>query len=98
MLSDKQVAELGIVDVLLVPVGGFFTVDAKDASRICDQLKPRVIIPMHYKTDKLDFPITGVDEFLEGKNNVTRLDSSEVELKSGELPTSTQIMVLKPSK
>ena len=97
VLSDKQVNELGKVDVLLIPVGGFFTIDAKAASQVCDQLKPRVIIPMHYKTDKLDFPIVGVDEFLRGKDNVTRLDASEVELKSGELPASAQIMVLKPA-
>jgi L-ascorbate metabolism protein UlaG (beta-lactamase superfamily) len=95
VLSDAQAAELGEVDVLLIPVGGFFTIDANTASQVCDQLKPRVIIPMHYKTDKLDFPITSVDEFLRGKDNVTRLDSSEVEFKAGELPDSTQIMVLK---
>jgi L-ascorbate metabolism protein UlaG (beta-lactamase superfamily) len=96
-LSQAQLAELDKVDVLLIPVGGFFTIDAKTASRVCDQLKPRVVIPMHYKTAKLDFPITGVDEFLRGKDNVTRLDSSEVELKKGELPAGTQIMVPKPA-
>ena len=98
VLSDEQVTEMGKVDVLLIPVGGFYTIDAKAANQVCDQLKPRVIIPMHYKTDKLDFPIAGVDEFLRGKSSVTRLDSSEVELKSGELPAITQIMVLKPAK
>jgi L-ascorbate metabolism protein UlaG (beta-lactamase superfamily) len=98
MLSDKQVAELGKVDVLLVPVGGFYTIDAKTTSQVCEKLNPRVIIPMHYKNDKCAFPIAGVDEFLKGKSNTTRLDTSEVELKAGELPTSTQIMVLKPAK
>jgi L-ascorbate metabolism protein UlaG (beta-lactamase superfamily) len=97
VLSDAQAAELGKIDVLLIPVGGFYTIDAKAASQVCDQIKPRVIIPMHYKTDKIDFPIVGVEEFLQGKNNVTRLDSSEVELKAGEMPANTQIMVLKPA-
>lgn len=97
-LSNEQVTELGKIDVMLIPVGGFFTIDAKAASQVCDQLKPRVIIPMHYKNEKCAFPIAGVDEFLRGKNNVTRLDSSEVEFKAGELPTSTQIMVLKPAR
>ena len=96
-LSDKQVAEVGEVDILLVPVGGFFTIDAAVASQVCDQLKPRVIIPMHFKNDKCTYPISSVDEFLQGKKNVSRLDTSEVEFKSGELPTNTQIIVLKPA-
>ena len=96
-LSDKDVAALGEVDVLLTPVGGFFTIDARVASHISDMISPKVIIPMHFKNDKCDFSISGVDEFLKGKNNVTLLDASEVELKAGELPSSTQIMVLKPS-
>jgi len=94
-LSDMQVAELGRIDILLIPVGGFYTIDAKVATEVCSRLKPKVIIPMHYKTDKCGFPIAGVDEFLRGKEGVSRLDASEVEFKPGELPASTQIIVLK---
>ncbi len=94
-LSDKQVAELGRIDILLIPVGGFYTIDAKAATEVCRQLKPRVIIPMHYKTDKCGFPIAGVDEFLRGKEAVSRLDASEVEFKSDEFPATTQIIILK---
>ncbi|MFC1989976.1 MBL fold metallo-hydrolase [Chloroflexota bacterium] len=97
-LSDGQVAELGNVDILLIPVGGNYTIDATVASQNCDLLKPSVIIPMHYKTDKCSLPIAGVDEFLQGKKNVTLADTSEVELKLGELPVKTQIMVLKPAR
>ena len=94
-LSDNQVAEMGKVDILLVPVGGFYTIDATVAGQVCERLKPRVIIPMHYKNSKCAFPISGVDEFLQGKKDIIRLDASEVEFKSGELPANTQIMVLK---
>jgi len=97
VLSDNQVAEMGKVDILLVPVGGFYTIDATVAGQVCDQLKPSVIIPMHYRNNKCAFPVSGVDEFLQGKKNVSRLDASEVEFKSGELPANTQIMVLKPA-
>ena len=96
-LNDKQTAELGSVDILLIPVGGFYTIDAKVASQLCDRLKPKVIIPMHFKNDKCAFPIAGVDEFLQGKEDVSRLDASEVEFKQGELPASTQTVVLKPA-
>ena len=94
-LSDQQVANIGKVDVLLIPVGGFFTIDAKVASEVCDRLSPRVIIPMHYKNEKCEFPISGVDDFLEGKGNVRKLDSSEAEFKAGALPAETEIVVLK---
>ena len=48
------------VDVLLVPVGGFFTIDHKQAAKVVEPLDPRIVIPMHYKTAKVDFPISGV--------------------------------------
>ncbi|GAH10696.1 unnamed protein product [marine sediment metagenome] len=94
-LSDKQTAELGSVDILLIPVGGFYTIDAKVAGQLCDRLKPKVIIPMHFKNNKCTFPIAGVDEFLQGKEGVSRLDAGEVEFKQRELPTTTKIIVLK---
>jgi len=96
-LSAQQVVELGKVDILLIPVGGFYTIDAKAASQVCDKLTPKVIIPMHYKTDKCGLPIASVDEFLRGKKDVSRLDASEAEFKQAELPASTQIIVLKPA-
>ena len=96
-LSDKQVADLGKIDILLIPVGGFFTIDARVATEVCEQVKPKVIIPMHYNNEKCSLPIGSVDEFLKGKNNVSLLDTSEVEFKAGELPDTTQIIVLKPT-
>ena len=83
------------VDILLLPVGGFYTIDAEVATRVCDQLKPKVIIPMHFKTDKCGFPIADVDEFLKDKEAVKKLNASEVEFKQKELPPTTQIIVLK---
>ena len=96
-LSDKEVTEIGEVDILLTPVAGFYTIDAGVATEVCGKLIPKVIIPMHYKNDKCDFPITRVDEFLQGKTGVSQLDTSEVEFKKGELPATTQIIVLKPA-
>ena len=97
LLEEKQVKEIGSVDILLIPVGGYYTIDAKAATQVCNQLKPRVIIPMHYKTEKGIPNISGLDEFLRGKANVSRLDASEVEFKRGELPAASKIMVLKPA-
>jgi L-ascorbate metabolism protein UlaG (beta-lactamase superfamily) len=96
-LTAEQVKAIGKVDVLMIPVGGFFTIDAKTATKVCDQLKPKVIIPMHFRTEKLDFPIKGVDDFILGKNNVTRSNESEIEFKADNLPADTRIIVLKQS-
>ena len=97
-LSDNQIAELGKMDILLIPVGGLYTIDAKVATEVCSKLTPKVIIPMHYRNDRCSsFPVAGVDEFLQGKAGVSRLDGSEVEFKQGELPATTQIIVLKPA-
>lgn len=96
-LSDKQASELGEIDILLMPVGGYYTIDAKVATQVGNQLKPKVIIPMHFKTDKCGFPISGVDEFLKGKEEVKKLNASEVEFKQAELPPTTQIIVLQPA-
>ncbi len=97
-LSDKQVAELGKVDILLIPVGGNYTIDAEVATGTCAKLTPNVVIPMHYRNDRCSsFPVSGVDEFLQGKTGVSRPDASEVEFKQGELPAITQIIVLKPA-
>ena len=97
-LTAEQVAAMGAVDVLLLPVGGYFTIDAAVASRVAEQLGPRVIIPMHFKNSKCNFPIAGVDEFLRGKTDISQPDASEVEFRAGELPSATRIIVLKPAK
>jgi L-ascorbate metabolism protein UlaG (beta-lactamase superfamily) len=82
---------------MLIPVGGNFTIDAGDATSVCSQLKPRVVIPMHYRNERCAFPVAAVDDFLKGKRDVSRLDASEVEFKAGEMPASTRIVVLKPA-
>ena len=95
-LSDKQLAAIGEVDVLLTPMAGNFTLDAAGASRVIDQVKPRVVIPIHYQTDRCPtFPVSDVEPFLAGKTNVKRMDTSEVEFKRGQLPAATEIVVLK---
>jgi L-ascorbate metabolism protein UlaG (beta-lactamase superfamily) len=96
-LSKEQAAGLGEVDILFIPVGGVFTINARAATEVCDRVKPRVIIPMHFKTDRSLPDLAGVEEFLKGKANVERLGTSEIEFKSGALPASTSIIVLTPA-
>ncbi|MGB6874254.1 MAG: MBL fold metallo-hydrolase [Dehalococcoidia bacterium] len=97
MLSPGQIAEIGAVDILFVPVGGFYTIDAPVASRVCDKLKPKVVIPMHFKTPRCAYPIAGVEDFLKGKKNVRRVGDSEVDFERERLPAATEIVLLQPA-
>ena len=86
------------MDVLLIPVGGHFTIDAAQATRIAERINPRIVIPMHYKTKVLGFPIAGVEGFLRGKSNVVRMDSTFTEITADTLPAETEIRVLQHAK
>jgi L-ascorbate metabolism protein UlaG (beta-lactamase superfamily) len=93
-LSDKELAEIGPVDILLIPVGGFFTIDPKEATRVAEQLKPKILIPMHFKTEKCGFPIASVEDFVKGKANLKRPQSSEVVFEKAALPQQMEVVVL----
>lgn len=64
MLSDDIIETIGAVDVLLAPIGGVFTINAKTATALADQLKAKVLIPMHYKTPALHFNVEGLEPLL----------------------------------
>ena len=93
-LSSQQIADVGKVDVLLIPVGGFFTIDAAAATGVCKSLNPRVIIPMHFKNERCEFPIAPVDDFLEGKETVVKAEATEAEFKITDLPDQVEVVVL----
>jgi L-ascorbate metabolism protein UlaG (beta-lactamase superfamily) len=93
-LSQKELSDVGAVDILLIPVGGFFTLDAKEAAQVADQMKPKVIIPMHFKTEKCAFPIAPVEDFLQGKSHARRAGTSEISFSKETLPPQAEIVVL----
>jgi L-ascorbate metabolism protein UlaG (beta-lactamase superfamily) len=97
MLGPEQIDEIGAVDILFAPVGGFWTIDASVASQVCDQLKPKVIIPMHFKTPKCNAPIAGVEDFLKGKKDVRNVGDSEAEFERERLSAATEIVLLQPA-
>jgi L-ascorbate metabolism protein UlaG (beta-lactamase superfamily) len=93
-LDKATLAELGKVDILLVPVGGFYTIDAKEATKVMKDINPAITIPMHYKTEKCNFPIATVDDFTAGKKGVKVLKASEIEVSKADLPKEPEITVL----
>lgn len=93
ILSREQYDKIGAVDILLIPVGGHFTIDATQATEIAQNLKAKVVIPMHYKTDRINFPIAPVDGFLKDKK-VKKINEAEVTIDKNNLPGEQEIWVL----
>ncbi len=95
--DERTVKALAGVDLLLVPVGGVFTIDARQAAELVGKVSPRVVIPMHYKTAKLGFAIARVDEFAKLAPGVKKTGRSAVEVKPATLPEQTETWVLEPA-
>lgn len=82
-LSSAQLESIGPVDAVLVPVGGFYTVDAAGAKQICRALSPRWVIPMHYRHASFGLPnVGGVEAFLSlwSPEKIHRTDGPTLEL------------------
>ena len=95
-LDENVVAKIKHCDVLLLPVGGTFTVDADGAKWYVDQMQPKVVVPMHYKTDEHNFDVDGVDRFLSlfDSAQVTRSKSDTLNLDDAPSNTEVQIVTL----
>lgn len=85
-LEDEQLNALGEVDILMVPVGGNFTVDGEKALDIVNQIEPKIVIPMHYKIKGLKEKLDDVNVFLKaiGKTDVTA--EEKLTIKKKDLP------------
>jgi len=95
-LSEKHISKIGRVDVLIVPVGGHFTVDAFVASKIISILEPSIVIPMHFKTeDSAIKELDSVDKFLHemGVSNPEKLDSLKLNAPESD-EKETRIIIL----
>lgn len=93
-LTEDQVAQIGSTDILLIPVGGVYTIDSKAASDIVSQLEPKIIIPMHYKIEGLKFELDGVDGFLKemGAENID--PQPKLSISKDKLPEEPQVILL----
>ncbi|NPV69762.1 MAG: MBL fold metallo-hydrolase [Firmicutes bacterium] len=93
-LAPGHATAIGKVDVLLVPVGGTYTIDSAGAANVVERLDPRVVIPMHYKTDAMSFPIVGVEPFLQRVGGGMRVGSTTVEIGKDDLVGQRKVYVL----
>lgn len=97
-LEEGQFAELQDINVMIAPVGGGPTLEPELIWEMAERIQPNVLIPVHFKTDKIDVPVQPLDDFLQGKSSVRRDAGSEVELRANDLPDPVTIIALEPSR
>jgi L-ascorbate metabolism protein UlaG (beta-lactamase superfamily) len=96
-LTEDQITQIGEVDILLIPVGSIFTIDAKSAATIVSQLEPKIIIPMHFKIEGLKFELEGVERFLKEMGLDEVIPSPKLSITKEKLPEEPQVILLAKS-
>ena len=96
-LFEEQLEKINEVDILMIPVGGNYTISAKEALKIMSQIEPKITIPMHYALPKLKLKLDGVDKFLKmlGIKKVTPESKLSIKQKDISLEEA-KVTVLKP--
>lgn len=101
-LSDETLEHIGTVDVLMIPVGGFYTIDAEIAAKVISSIEPGIVLPMHYKTSDSGASsanMADLDKFLDEMGvSKTAQRSEKLKLTSkSDIPEETEIIVLTPA-
>lgn len=93
VLDNKQLERLEGIDILLVPVGGKYTLDAKRAVEVISQIEPRIVIPMHYKTKDMKIDIDGVDKFIK-ELGIEATYEEKLKINKKDLPAEDMELVI----
>lgn len=93
-LTEEQLTQIGEVDILLVPVGGIYTIDSKQAANIVSQLEPKIIIPMHFKIEGLKFELDDVEGFLKEMGLEAVVAQPKLSITKEKLPEEPQVIML----
>ena len=84
MLNDDEIAKLQNIDVLLIPIGGVYTIDATQAKTIVELIKPMITIPMHYQSAKVGYGVLKtIDDYLKLCNDIVYYQSNVIEVSKG---------------
>ncbi len=94
VLTTEQVEELDNVDVLLLPVGGVSTINAPMAAEVVRQLEPKVVVPMHYKTEALNRELEPAERFLKEMGVKEVNPQPKLPITKPSLPANTQVFLL----
>lgn len=94
-LADEQLDKMGEIDILMVPVGGTWTLNSEGAVKVINQIEPSVAIPMHYKIDELNIKLDKVEDFLK-EIGIQQETTEEFNVKKLDLGEDMKVIVMKP--
>jgi len=94
LLTEEQLAELGPIDVLLVPAGGTFTITPAEAAEVVAQISPKIVIPMHFATDGASADLLGPERFLHELAVSEPIRQPKAVVHASSLPEETQVVLL----
>lgn len=97
VLTDEQVSQIDNTDILMVPVGGVYTIDGETAAKVVAQLEPKIVIPMHYGIEGLKIKLNSPESFLKemGAENVAPV--LKLSVTKDKLPEEATVVVLSKS-
>lgn len=97
-LSDEIVEELGAIDIVMIPTGGVYTIDAKEACEVVQHIEPSIVIPMHYADARLNQEVfgklSGVSDFIHAMGVADTQAVKKLTVKKDELTEETKVVVL----
>ncbi len=94
MLDDETIKRIGKIDMLFVPVGGVFTIDAGEAYELSKKIDAKIIVPMHYKIEGLSLPIDRLEKFIEVSKDIpVRYVANEIEIEKEDIPKEKEMWV-----
>ena len=95
-LEPEQLEALKNLDALMIPVGGFYTIDAAQAKALVEQLKPRVTVPMHYRGENFGYDVIGpLEDYLKLCSDVVRYPDNVLTL-DRDTPAQTAVLTYQP--
>jgi L-ascorbate metabolism protein UlaG (beta-lactamase superfamily) len=92
LLNKTYLEKLVNLDVLFIPVGGNFTLNCEEASIVAKAINSHIVIPMHYKTEKIKFPLEGLEHFITYMKSGEKVNSTTLKISSK--PQDTNIVKL----
>lgn len=92
-LSSEDIKQIGNIDILLIPIGGNYTIDGKEAAEIAKSINSHLVIPMHYKTPLLSFELEGLEDFLTYMKNGERVGGNKLSIE-GPLEGFNKVTIL----
>ncbi len=96
-LSDEQVQSIGNCDILMVPIGGVYTIDAEEAVKVVASLEPKIVIPMHFGVAGLKYELEGAGNFLKEMGAEAVEPQGKLTVTKDKLPDETQVVLLSKS-